>query len=101
MTPKEVSAIVQENNLLRSKMSGMMAENIMLAEQNGILKGILQAICKAYVIGRPVLMFLKIFAFVKKGGNLAIDAIVFALDQSCATNKIVNPDVETKGLTTE
>lgn len=87
MNAKEVSAIVEENELLRSNMSTMMAENILLTEQNIRMSGILEAICKAYLIGRPVLMFLKIFAFVKKGGKLAIDAIVFALDQSCAANK--------------
>lgn len=76
MTPKEVSAIVQENNLLRSKMSTMLADGILMQEK-------VSGICKVYSVLRPVLKFLRVFAFIKSGGKAAIDAAIAVLDGVC------------------
>lgn len=65
MSSQEFFAMQAENAMLRAKVSG---------------------ICKVYFILKPVLKFVKIFAFIKKGAKTAIDAAIVVLDEACAVS---------------
>lgn len=54
-----------------------------LQAENSILKERVSGICKVYFVLRPILKFAKVFAFIKKGGKVAIDAAIAVLDEAC------------------
>lgn len=59
------------------------AEIVLMQAENAALKEKVSVICKLYVVLKPLLKVLRVFAFIKKGGKALIDSAITILDGVC------------------